>query len=58
MAQQKLYEVESEGEAITWEKGNSDVAFQETNQEFESQRFQVHHLSGWADQVQRDKKSV
>ena len=58
MAQQTLQEIEAEGEAINWEKGNSDVAFQETNQEFESQRFQVHHPSGWADQVQRDKKSV
>ena len=36
MAQQKLYEVEAEGEARNLEK--SDIAFYAINQEFESQR--------------------
>ena len=39
MAQRKLYEAEAEVEARNWEKRNSDFAFQEVNQEFESQRF-------------------
>ena len=53
MAQQKLYE-----EAKNWEKRNSDVAFQEIDQEFESQRFQLHQANRWADQAQRDKKKI
>ena len=32
-----------------------DIAFREINQEFESQRFQQHQPSRWADQAQRDK---
>ena len=36
----------------------SDIAFQETNQEFESQRFQPHQASRWSDQAQRDKISL
>ena len=39
-AKQKLYQVEAEIEARNWEKKNSDIAFREINQEFESQRFQ------------------
>ena len=53
MAQQKLYEAEAEVEARNLEKRNSDIAFHEINQEFESQRFQLHQ----ADQAQRDKIS-
>ena len=49
MAQQKLYDAE----ARNWEKKNSDIAFQEINQEVESQRFQPHQASRWADQAQR-----
>ena len=41
-----------------WEKKNSDFAFQEINQEFESQQFQLHQASRWADQAQRDKISL
>ena len=37
---------------------NSDSAFQEINQEFESQRFQLQQASRWADQAQRDKISL
>ena len=37
MAQQDLYEAEAEVEARYWKKRNSDIALQETNQEFESQ---------------------
>ena len=58
MAQQKLYEAETEVEARNWEKRNSDIAFQEINQEFEPQRFQQHQASRWADQAQRDKISL
>ena len=54
MAQQKFYEVG----ARNWEKRNSDMAFQEINQEFESQRFQLHQSNRWADQAQRDKISL
>ena len=32
--------------------------FHEINQEFESQRFQLHQASRWADQAQRDKMSL
>ena len=55
IAQQKLYEAEAEVEARNWEKRNYDFAFQKINQEFESQRFQLHQASRWADQAQRDK---
>ena len=40
MAQRKLVEAEAEVEARSWEKRNSDFAFQEILQELESQRFQ------------------
>ena len=40
------------------EQKNSDFAFQEINQEFETQRFQLHQASRWADQAQRDKISL
>ena len=56
MAQQKLYEAEAEVEAINWKKKNSDFVLQEINQEFESQRFQLHQASRWADQAQRDRE--
>ena len=39
MAQRKFYEAEADVEARTLEKKNSDFAFQEIKQEFESQRF-------------------
>ena len=58
MAQQKLHEAEAEVETTNWEKRNSDIGFQEINQEFESQRFQLHQASRWADQAQRDKNSL
>ena len=58
MAQQKLHEAEAEAEAGNWEKRRQDIAFQEINQEFESQRFQQHQASRWADQAQRDKISL
>ena len=45
-------------EARFWEKRNSDFSFEEINQEFESQRFQPHQASRWADQAQRDKISL
>ena len=45
MTQQKMYEAEAEVEARMWEKRNSDFDSQEINQEFESQRFQLHQAS-------------
>ena len=51
-------ENEAEVEARNWEKRNSDIAFREINQEFESQRFQLHQASRWSDQAQRDKISL
>ena len=54
IAQQRLYEAEAEVEARYWEKRNSDIAFHEINQEFESHRFQLQQASRWADQAQRD----
>ena len=54
-AQQKLYQAGAEVEAGNWEKRNSDIACQEINQEFESQRFQQHRTSRWADQAHSDK---
>ena len=56
--QQKLCLGVAEMEAKSWEKRNLGHAFQETNQEFESQRFQVHHASQQADQAQRDEISL
>ena len=41
-----------------WEKKNSDVAFHEINQEFESQRQQPQQANQWADQAQREKISL
>ena len=58
MAQQRLYEAEADVEVQHWEKRNTDFAFQEINQEFESQRFQLHQASRWADWAQRDKISL
>ena len=55
MAQRQLYEAEAEVEARNWERRNFDFAFQEINQEFESQRFQLHQARRWAYQAQRDK---
>ena len=49
--QQKLCLAEAKMEAKSWEKRILGHAFQETNQEFESQRFQVHQGSQWADQA-------
>ena len=49
---------EAEVEARNWEKRNSDIAFQEINQEFQSQRFQLQQASRWADQAQRNKISL
>ena len=37
---------------------NADTVFQEIKQEFESQRFQLHQASRWADQARRDKISL
>ena len=51
MAQQKLHEAEAEVEARNWETQRKDIAFQEINQEFESQRFQLHQACRWADQA-------
>ena len=58
MAQQRLYKAEAEVEARNCEKINSDIAFQEINQEFESQLFQLQQANQWADQAQRDKISL
>ena len=44
MAEQKLCEAEAEVEARNWEKRNSDIAFHEINQEFESQRFHFSYI--------------
>ena len=53
LAQQKLCEAEA---AKYWEKKNSDIAFPEINQEFESQRLQ--QANQWTDQAQREKISL
>ena len=52
---EKLYEAAAEVEARNWEKKNSDLAYQEINSEFESQRYELHQANRWADQAQRDK---
>ena len=58
MTQQKLFEAEAEVEARNWKKRNSDITLHEINQEFECQRFQLHQVSRWTDQTQRDKISL
>ena len=40
------------------EKRNSDIAFHEINRKFESQRFQPHQATRWADQAQRNNISL
>ena len=55
VAQQILNQAEVE--ARTWETHSQDFAFREIYQEFESQRFQLHQASRWADQAQRHKIS-
>ena len=57
IAQQNCMTLWAEVEARNWEERNSDIAFHEMNQEFESQRLQLHQASRRADQAQRDKKS-
>ena len=49
---------EAEVGARNGEKRISDIAFQEINQEFESQPFQLHQASRWADQAQGDQISL
>ena len=44
-AQQKKFEAEAEVDARNWEKRNSDIAFREINQEFESQRYQLQQAA-------------
>ena len=58
MTQQKLFEAEAEVEARNWKKRNSDIPLHEINQEFECQRFQLHQVSRWTDQAQRNKISL
>ena len=58
MAQQNLHEAEADVEVKHWEKEKTDMALYEVNQEFESQRFQLQQATRWADQAQRDKKSL
>ena len=53
-----MFDAEAEVEARNWEKRNSDIAFREINQEFESPRYQLHQASTWADQAQRDKNRL
>ena len=55
MAQQILCEAEAEVGARSWEKRNSDIAFQEINQEFECQ---LPEASRWADQARRNENSL
>ena len=40
-AQQRLFEAEAEVEKRNWKRRNSDIAYREINQEFESHRFQL-----------------
>ena len=58
LARQRFFEAEADVEVKHWEKRNSEVAPYDINQEFESQRFQQHQASRWADQAQRDKISL
>ena len=58
VGQRTLYEGEAEVEARNWEKQRQHVACQEINQEFESQRFQLHQASRWADKAERDEISL
>ena len=54
MAQQRLHEAAAKVEARNWDQRKSDIAFQDINQEFESERFQLQQASRWADQAERD----
>ena len=54
----KIIRGEADVEVKHWDKRNSHKALHEANQEFESQRFQPHQGSRWADHAQRDKISL
>ena len=58
LAQQKSHEAEADVEVKHWEKRNSDIAFCEINQEFESQLLQLQQANQLADQSQREKISL
>ena len=51
-------EAEADLEVKHWENRNSDIALYEIDQEFESQRLQLHQANQWADQAERDEKSL
>ena len=42
LAQQRFFEAEADVEVKRWEKRNSDIALHDINQEFKSQRLQLH----------------
>ena len=48
MVQREFVEAEAGVEARNSEKRNSEFAIREINQEFESQRLQLHQASRWA----------
>ena len=58
LAQQRSYDAEADVEVTHWEKRISDIALDEINQEFESQRHQLQQANQWAGQAQRDKISL
>ena len=59
VAQQKLHETETEVEARHWGKRDIFCLFKRSIiQDFESQRFQLHQASRWAEQGQRDNISL
>ena len=58
-AQQKKFEAEAKVDARNWEKRNSDIAFREINQEFESQRYQLQQaacMENWNWGIDSSKK--
>ena len=54
----RSYEAKADVEVKHKEKRNSDIAFFEINQKFESHPLQQQPTNQWADQAQRDKISL
>ena len=57
-SQRKLTEAESDMDIKEWERRNSEFAPCESQRELESQRLHLRQASEWADQAQRETKSL
>ena len=54
VAQRRLCEGEVEMDRRSWERRNSDIALNETNQKLVSQRLELYQANQWPDHAQRE----